>query len=78
MRAWRKICLCNVWRNEEAAPARGQSGSLYAGKNPAAVWKLGEQPVKAMELPPDGQSLAEVSEEGTWRIVDTVNARCVL
>lgn len=65
-----------VWRNEEPIPIKGQQqGSPYGGRNPVAVWKLGEKMIKGMEFSPDGQALAAVSEDGTLKIVDTASVR---
>lgn len=64
-----------IWRNDEPVPLKGQQGSPYAGRNPVAVWKLGDKMVKGMEFSPDGQALAAVSEDGTLKIVDTASAR---
>lgn len=66
-----------VWRNEEPAPTKGKSSTPYAGKNPVAVWKLGEKSIRGIEVAPDGQSLAVVSEDGSLKIVDTASARYV-
>lgn len=66
-----------VWKNEDVAPTKGKSGSPYAGKNPIAVWKLGEKLIRGMEVAPDGKSLAVVSEDGSLKIVDTVSAKYV-
>ncbi|RXK35770.1 hypothetical protein M231_06956 [Tremella mesenterica] len=61
-----------IWKNEDFSvqPEKGKERSMWAGKNPTAVWKVGKKQITAYAYSPDGRWLALTSDDGMMRLVD--------